>query len=61
MSAKQRRGRPRVQREIHITPVRRDEIDVRRLARALLLLVRAEERRDGSQTAAPKEMTDEGE
>ena len=37
------RGRPRVQREIHITPVRRDEIDVRRLARALMALAQAEE------------------
>ena len=37
------RGRPRVEREIHITPVRRDEIDVRRLARALLALAQADD------------------
>ena len=37
------RGRPRIEREIRITPVRRDEIDVRRLARVLLALAQAEE------------------
>jgi len=37
------RGRPRIEREIRITPVRRDEIDVRRLARALLALAQADE------------------
>jgi hypothetical protein len=61
MSAKRSRGRPRADREIRITPMRRSDIDVRRLARALLLLVQAEERRDGTQTVAQKEQTDEGE
>lgn len=37
-----KRGRPRLQREIKVTPVRHDEIDVRRLARALIALVQAE-------------------
>lgn len=40
------RGRPRREREIRITPVRRDEIDVRRLARALLALAESEARLD---------------
>lgn len=37
------RGRPRIEREIRITPVPRDEIDVRRLARVLLALAQSEE------------------
>jgi hypothetical protein len=38
------RGRPRIEREIRVTPVRRGEIDVRRLARALLALAQADEK-----------------
>lgn len=50
------RGRPRIEREIRITPVRRDEIDVRRLARALIALAQAEEK---ATSHAPEEQPDE--
>jgi hypothetical protein len=51
------RGRPRIEREIRITPVRRDEIDIRRLARALLALAQLEETTSESEEA--KELHDE--
>jgi hypothetical protein len=49
------RGRPQAKRDITVVPVRRDEIDVRRLARALLALAQAEADRE----RAEKEATDE--
>ena len=52
-----RRGRPRIEREIRITPIPRDEIDVRRLARALLALAQAEHPDDPR--VAGKEVPDE--
>lgn len=49
------RGRPRVEREIRITPIRRDEIDVRRLARALLALAQADDKANGSEGEAKEQ------
>lgn len=53
MSARQRRGRgrPRIERRIVVEPVRREEIDIRRLARALLAIVQAEAAREAQQEA----------
>jgi hypothetical protein len=52
------RGRPRIEREIHLTPIRRDEIDVRRLARALLALAQADDTARESEPEG-KELHDE--
>lgn len=41
-STSKKRGRPTVNRRIHVAPVRRENPDIQRLARALVNLARAQ-------------------
>lgn len=47
--AKNKGGRPRTKRTVTVTLVPRDEIDTRRIARALLALARQANRRDSDE------------